>query len=93
MELEGSGEGFTSRPVVIAASGEIDSTGREIEEVRRADDEAEMIPDGRTAAEAEEAEAEALARGRMAAIAVGSGGERGSEEEEVALESNLEGLD
>lgn len=86
VELEGSGEGFTSRPVMIAACGEIDGAGREIEEVRRLDDEAEMTP----AASEEEAEEEA--RLRMAAMAVG-GGREGGEEGELTLESNLEGID
>ena len=38
-ELEGSAEGYTSRPVVIEACGELDTRGEPIEEVGNAGDE------------------------------------------------------
>lgn len=67
MELEGSGDGFTLRPIVISACGELDDKGQPIEEMRREDD----APEPAAAAPWEE------------------GGAAG----EVALESNLEGVD
>jgi len=46
MEFHGSGEGFTSKPVIIEECGELDEQGQPIEELRRDDDEAGAGADG-----------------------------------------------
>lgn len=81
--------------MVIVACGEIDAEGREIEEVRRTDDEVQISVEARAEAAIAEAE-EALARNRIDVTRTGgsaSAPESNAIEDELTLESNLEAID